>query len=70
MRLMRILLGSMLLLLWSCGGEEPVEDPGATETNVVPAPCATDEDCPEGIACVYFDPDDENGHCDAEELSD
>jgi len=49
-------------------GSNPAQ--GATETNVAPAPCETDGECP-GSRCVRFELDDGSpgpGFCEAEEL--
>jgi hypothetical protein len=40
--------------------EERAENSGATETNVAPAPCASDADCPDGVRCRHFS-DDQTG---------
>lgn len=40
---------------------------GATETNVQPAPCDDDSDCPEGIECVVAD-GAQNGFCNVNEM--
>lgn len=39
---------------------------GATETNVAPAPCMTNADCPTGVDCVGADADG-TGYCDVAE---
>lgn len=41
---------------------------GATETNVAPAPCKSDGECPKGIECVFHDEDAELGFCDVNEM--
>ena len=40
----------------------------ATETNVAPAPCDADDDCPKGIECYFANEDDETGFCDVNEM--
>lgn len=62
-----------------CDVQEAVTDdaePGANDTNsngapisnAAPAFCASDAECPAGIACVSFDPGGP-GHCDVGELA-
>jgi hypothetical protein len=48
----------------------PSRDPGggATETNVAPAPCSSDDECPEGIDCLTLD-GGEVGFCDVNEMT-
>ena len=43
---------------------------GATETNVAPAPCSSDDDCPSGVDCKGFDggAPDAGGFCDVNEM--
>ena len=40
---------------------------GCPGVMTVPAPCASDADCPEGIACIFPNGMDEPGFCDVEE---
>ncbi len=35
----------------------------------VPAPCDTDEDCPDGITCIFSNGTDQPGFCDVEEMT-
>ena len=48
-------------------------DPGATETNLAPAVCTSDADCPTGVQCLYFHNDatgeDGPGFCDVQDTS-
>jgi hypothetical protein len=68
--LVAVLLGLGL----GCGSDDrrpTMGEPGggATETNVAPALCSRDEECPEGIECRTFDGGDGGGFCDVNEMS-
>jgi len=39
------------------------DGPGATETNVVPVQCTTDDDCPPNMTCAPFAEGDPVGAC-------
>ena len=62
-------LGCLLVLACSddsSNADEPMVPEGATETNVAPAPCNSNDDCPSGVACAKTS-DDGPGHCDVQE---
>lgn len=68
-------VGLATFLACSSGGSDsPAELPdpeqlqggdpkGATETNVAPAPCDADADCPEPMRCVPLMPGEAAGRC-------
>ena len=71
-----LVLAGALLALAGCKGEddggtakdENQAGQGATETNVAPAPCKDDDDCPEGIACAFPEQGGDIGFCDVNEM--
>ncbi|HKP64178.1 MAG TPA: hypothetical protein VJV78_45895 [Polyangiales bacterium] len=52
------------------GGSHTMGSAGgkATETNVAPAPCDADDDCPAGIECYFPNGDAQTGFCDVNEM--
>jgi hypothetical protein len=59
---MKKLYLSTLLLLASPASPSACNTEQATETNVMPAPCSRDEDCPRGVACNFFDMSADGGY--------
>ncbi len=59
----RVLIGAAVLVCCGCPGTLP----GGVEGLGTPAPCNADEDCPEGISCMFANEGDESGFCDIEE---
>ena len=58
-----ILATTPILLFNGCAGVVS-DDPMDLGT---PAPCTSDEDCPEGVSCTFANETDESGFCDVEE---
>lgn len=52
----------------ACGfGCPSVTEDGGID-NAVPAPCSADDECPEGIACLFPNGADQSGFCDVTEM--
>jgi len=58
-----LVLMPCILLVAGC----PTLVPGDTPSIGTPAPCNSDEDCPDGITCVLPDGGEEPGFCDVDE---
>ncbi len=56
-------VGFGLVFLVGCPGVMPDGSPDLT----TPAPCSNDADCPEGIACVLPNGEDQGGFCDVDD---
>ena len=61
-----IVVVSTIVSLHACG---PSGGEDTTNGEATPAPCTSDADCPEGVACTFFNGEDESGFCDVEETS-
>ena len=58
-----LLLIPCILLLVEC----PTNVASDVPSSETPAPCHSDEDCPDGIACVLPDGGEQSGSCDVDE---
>jgi len=45
----------------------PVVVPDGSTDMTTPAACTSDTDCPDGIACLFPDGEDQTGYCDVDE---
>ena len=62
-RMCGLVLIPCILLVVGC----PVNLPSDPPSSGTPAPCNSDEDCPDGISCVLEDGEDQAGFCDVDE---
>lgn len=57
-----LVFGAAILCMYGC----PVITNGGVSATT-PAPCSSDDDCPEGIACLFPSGTDQPGICDVDE---
>ena len=73
--ILKVAVVAAIAVFGACGGDDDKpskgEPGGATETNVAPALCVRDDDCPSGVACKTFDGGaaDAGGFCDVDEMT-
>ena len=60
----RTLVAIAIVACWGCPLVPAPDGPGDAAT---PAPCTTNQDCPDGIACVFPNGTDPPGFCDVDE---
>lgn len=56
-------LGLSFICLLGC----PIVRPGGNTDMTTPAACTVDTDCPDGIACIFPNGEDQAGFCDVDE---